>query len=42
MLDWTRRILLGVLALVLLVPCAGVVYEQWARRQIPIEFPPPR
>lgn len=39
--DWTRRILPGVLVLLAAVVGAGVVYEQWARRQMAEEFPPP-
>lgn len=41
MLRWARRVILGVVGLVVAALCAGVAYEQWSRRQIAREFPPP-
>ena len=41
MFKWARRVLLGVVVLVAAAVCAGIAYEQWSRRQIARDFPPP-
>lgn len=41
LLKWLRRVLLGGLAVLVLLLCAGVVYEQWGRREAARDFPPP-
>lgn len=41
MLRWARRVILGVMALVVAALCAGVAYEQWSRWRIARDFPPP-
>lgn len=41
MLRWTRRVVLFVAVFVVLVLCTGVAYEQWARRSVARDFPPP-
>ncbi len=39
--NWARRVLLGVVGLVATAVCAGIAYEQWSRRQVARDYPPP-
>lgn len=41
MLKWTRRVLIGVAVLAVVVLLSGVGYERWSRRSIAQAFPPP-
>ena len=41
MFIWARRVLVGVVALVAIAVCTGMAYEQWSRRQVARDFPPP-